>query len=254
MAKFRPTDPLVLRDPNYTAPKLPSDPESAVPDEHVLNELEWHQQVAIAACLPLFFSDSANTPPGVLLADDVGVGKTLEAFGLIATLTDLIDRVKKNHEEILPPILRKSDATDVIRATTDIMFSGGKTFLGKHKITDKASLPEFKKPHLVVVPNSVITQVVLEAKSWFSKGAFDILVYHGGAQAAQQFWSAEGPLKSSNFYKSGDLHHIIIFATHSVWPKTYSCCLLTDCIIVDHPWRCSSILSQGLCCTCQTHS
>ena len=45
---------------------------------------------------------------GVLLADDVGVGKTLEAFGLIATLTDLIDCVVKDHEAILPPA---ADAT-----------------------------------------------------------------------------------------------------------------------------------------------
>lgn len=96
------------------------------------------------------------------------------------------------------------------------MFPGGKKFLGKHNIAEKGSLSELKKPHLIVVPNSVITQAILKAKSWFGKGAFDILIYHGGAQAAMQFWSAEGPLKSSHFYKSGDLHHIIIFATHSV--------------------------------------
>lgn len=113
MAKFRPADPLVFHDPNYTAPKS----ESESDDTHIPNELEWHQQVAIAACLPLFFSDSTAAPSGVLLADDVGVGKTLEAFGLIATLTDLIDRVMKDHEHILPPILHKSDTTDIIRAS-----------------------------------------------------------------------------------------------------------------------------------------
>ena len=110
------TAPFVLHDPDYMAPRIDADTNLAAIN-HIPNELEWHQQLTIAAALPLFFLNKAQTLRGVLLANDVGVGKTLEAFGLIATLTDLIDHVVKDHEAILPPILCKSDATDVLMYT-----------------------------------------------------------------------------------------------------------------------------------------
>lgn len=85
-------------------------PTESTPSQfpHVPNNLEWHQLVAIAVCLTLFFSKTSQKQPGVLLADDVGVGKTLEVFGTIAAITDLVDRCDKDHMTTLPSILGKS--------------------------------------------------------------------------------------------------------------------------------------------------
>jgi hypothetical protein len=89
MSKFHPEDVSAVLGANYTAPASLDDDSGPV--KHIVNSLEWHQQVAIAVCLSLFFSSSGVKQPGVLLADDVGVGKTLEALGLVAAITDLID-------------------------------------------------------------------------------------------------------------------------------------------------------------------
>ena len=45
---------------------------------------KWHQKVAITVCLTLIVLCDGILKPGVLITDDVVVGMTLEAFGLIA--------------------------------------------------------------------------------------------------------------------------------------------------------------------------
>lgn len=73
-----------------------------------------------------------------------------------------------------------------------------------------------KQPHLLIVPNSLLKQAKLQAQVWLPKGAFDILACAGSAAAQTEFWSENGPLRNSQFFKDGNKHRIIIFTTHSV--------------------------------------
>jgi len=67
-----------------------------------------------------------------------------------------------------------------------------------------------------MAPNGVVHQIAAEARGWFQKGAVDILVLAGGEVATREFFAPSGPYKMSRFYSSGDLHHIIIIASHNV--------------------------------------
>lgn len=104
MAQIRPTDPHLISEPGYVLPL--HSPNSPVPAGYVLNELQWHQMSAIATMLLHFFQPKAARTSGMLIADDVGVGKTLENYGMIATVTDVLDRAIAGKP--LPPILSKS--------------------------------------------------------------------------------------------------------------------------------------------------
>lgn len=49
--------------------------------------LRWHQLVGVASILDrCFFDEITPNPPGVLLADDVGLGKTLQVMGVISMI------------------------------------------------------------------------------------------------------------------------------------------------------------------------
>lgn len=93
---------------------------------------------------------------------------------------------------------------------------GNNPFLGGLDVRDPTNLPALKKPHFIVCPNATLIQTVLEARAWFDPKAFDILVFNGSPAAAAEFWDEDGPLCSSNFFKTGEKHHIIVFTTHSV--------------------------------------
>lgn len=104
MSCIRPLDPSLLSSSTYIPPSYsPGDP---VPEGYQLNQLEWHQLVAIITSLRLSFDSKARPAPGVLIADDVGVGKTHSSFGVIASLTDLLDRASQPNVP-LPPYVGK---------------------------------------------------------------------------------------------------------------------------------------------------
>jgi hypothetical protein len=104
MAHCRPDDLSLLLDRNYTLPQLK--PDSPIPANHVRNELEWHQMCAIASLLHHFFQPTAHCVSGMLIANDVGVGKTLENYGSIAALVDILDCVMAGNS--LPELLGES--------------------------------------------------------------------------------------------------------------------------------------------------
>lgn len=105
-ATYRPDDAARLRDAGYTRPTPSIFPET--PPAHSKNDLQWHQLVAIAAIHKQAWAPtSAPQCNGVLLADDVGVGKTMSAFGSVAFMVDIVDRLSAGHADKLPPLLGK---------------------------------------------------------------------------------------------------------------------------------------------------
>ena len=82
-------------------------------------------------------------------------------------------------------------------------------FLGRIKV-----LPE--RPHLILVPNALVGQWTMELRTWMAAGAWDILMYCGGAKTTAQFWGDDGPFKRSWFHKNGQLSRIIIVASHNI--------------------------------------
>jgi hypothetical protein len=70
-------------------------------------KLLWHQQVGVAALVTRLFTDEINDPPegktpGVLLADEVGLGKTLQCIAFMHFY------MLWTKGEIDAPLLRKS--------------------------------------------------------------------------------------------------------------------------------------------------
>jgi hypothetical protein len=67
--------------------------------------LHWHQQAGVRAILRRLLSrEPSSVTPGILVADEVGLGKTLQAVALLAWLTECVGRQSSNSSQ-MPPIL-----------------------------------------------------------------------------------------------------------------------------------------------------
>ena len=215
MAQFHPNDLASLLEPGYTLPSVTPDNnnDTPAPAGHVKNQLEWHQMAAIASMLQHYFQPDDCHPSGMLIADDVGVEKTLENYGLIASVVDILDRAIAGRAA--PPIISES-MTSLHQKDRCNIPVGDRSFLGGHDITNAQNHVLLKEPHLLIVPNSLLKQAKLQAQAWLPKGAFDVLTCAGSVAAQTEFWSKNGPLHNSQFFKDGNKHRIIIFTTHSV--------------------------------------
>jgi hypothetical protein len=61
------------------------------PHPFTTQRLQWHQLLGIASMIRRLFSPSEHSPRcGVLLADEVGIGKTAQGLGLIAFLAQVV--------------------------------------------------------------------------------------------------------------------------------------------------------------------
>jgi hypothetical protein len=76
-------------------------------DDRELLKLEWVQLAGISAMVRKTFSSEkrATKAPGILLADEVGIGKTAQIMGFIAFLLEL--RIADEQAKPRPPILCK---------------------------------------------------------------------------------------------------------------------------------------------------
>lgn len=77
------------------------------------NALHWHQLYGVHKQVRLFFTPEpqAARPCGILVADEVGLGKTYQAIAMIAFLTDLVMRQKVGGK--MPPIIGGSASPKV---------------------------------------------------------------------------------------------------------------------------------------------
>lgn len=74
--------------------------------------LHWHQLCGVHAVVRINFTETPapNRCCGVLIADDVGLGKTFQAAATIAFLSELYMRqmLRRSKSVPLPPIIGKS--------------------------------------------------------------------------------------------------------------------------------------------------
>ncbi|TEB22041.1 hypothetical protein FA13DRAFT_1716383 [Coprinellus micaceus] len=128
---------------------------------------------------------------GVLLADSVGLGKSLQAITTAAFFIDLCTRQVKNLT--LPPIIQE-----------------------RPFVADYSPLPSY--PTLIVVPGTLLTQWENELKGAFKKKSVDILLYGTGLEEHKAFWSSSGAYGQS----AHPPHSRIILASHSALFQDFS--------------------------------
>jgi hypothetical protein len=76
-------------------------------EEFTPNQLRWHQLAGVHAVLRRLLSqEPSRTPCGMLVADEVGLGKTIQSLAILAWLTECAGRQSKKGSS-LPPILCK---------------------------------------------------------------------------------------------------------------------------------------------------
>ncbi|KAF8808358.1 hypothetical protein BYT27DRAFT_7097080 [Phlegmacium glaucopus] len=154
----------------WSHPALFDDPESQ--DNLEPLRLFWHQLAGVHAIVRISFqpTPSSGRCNGVLIADEVGLGKTFQASTIVVFLADLVFRQTENLP--LPPIIKANP------------------YLG-----EISTIPSH--PHLIVVPGTLLSQWEVELKTLIKPHTFDIFLYGSGKSLHESFWSPGGPFHSS---------------------------------------------------------
>ncbi|KAJ3563513.1 hypothetical protein NP233_g8897 [Leucocoprinus birnbaumii] len=156
------------------------------PEELEPLQLHWHQLAGVHSIVRSLFTQERDIEHtlGVLIGDEVGLGKTAQAITTIGFLNQLI--YHKAHEKQLPPVL-----------------------------DDRPWLAGSKKvpslPHLIVCPGTLVAQWVHELKVLLLPHSVDIFVYDSQTDS-KTFWGPDGPIQKSR----QERHNQIIVASHSV--------------------------------------
>ncbi|TFK59812.1 hypothetical protein BDN72DRAFT_780239 [Pluteus cervinus] len=148
--------------------------------------LHWHQIAGVHAILRKMFASTPDSDRccGILVADEVGLGKTFQSAAVIAVLAELAIRQQKGIP--LPPLFALAP------------------FLREYN-----QLPDF--PHLIIVPGTLLVQWELELKGVGKPAAFDLFVYKANRDFHKAFWAEGGPWALSE----QPMFRRIILASHS---------------------------------------
>ncbi|KAG6876903.1 hypothetical protein C0993_012196 [Termitomyces sp. T159_Od127] len=166
-------------------------------DEDVANgkllkfSLHWHQLAGVhSIARTVFTRDSRPSDTvGVLIADEVGLGKTAQSIAFISFLNLVISAQKR--KRALPKVIRDTP------------------FLGAQSIVPSL-------PHLIICPGTLMPQWGSEIKSLLVFHAVDIFFYDGSVPS-DQFWGPTGAFQSSEH----KLHNRIVIASHSIITKDF---------------------------------
>ncbi|KAF9494556.1 hypothetical protein BDN71DRAFT_1507539 [Pleurotus eryngii] len=182
----------------------------------VEQRLLWHQLAGTHAMVGKMWTEKlADKPPGTLLADNVGVGKTAQVMACIAFIQQvyLIERALKKGNTNLrrPPIIEHA-----------------KYFVGGSESEDMKTVPNLA--HLIIVPLSIISQWTAELHRFFRKGAIDIFVLPNTAEAVELFFHG----KESAWKRSSHKYMNRITFT-SLTARTFRCGKESGLNVVDEP-------------------
>jgi hypothetical protein len=202
--------PLLFNSHRHKGGVTPWDNTSAFQDVHseeiVRFELRWHQLAGTHAILRRLLSREPNLSsesPGILVADEVGLGKTLQALAVLAWLIEMVGR--QSVSAAVPPILGKPFTAYLRSVLQFVLPTGRYPYFGESKI-----IPNL--PHLIIIPGTILKQWESEIKTALNPKAFDLFIYKTGKDFRLKFWSKTGPFALSNQPAANK----IILATHSV--------------------------------------
>ncbi|KAJ8581744.1 hypothetical protein M405DRAFT_846837 [Rhizopogon salebrosus TDB-379] len=188
------------------------------PDMQPLSLL-WHQTVGIASIVNKIWLCKENTDmlPGILIADEVGVGKTALSMGTIAVMMDAYwaqeftaGRVKPG---VAPAVV---DPSKVCRAPilgkSSYVCNGSNIHMSPIEdrpfFAGRQSIPDL--PHVIVVPNSLTAQWYSELRIFFARKSIEIYHYPTAEKEFSLFWT--GHWAESKM----PMIHRIILVPHSV--------------------------------------
>lgn len=179
-------------------------PDQVMPAYLETLKLHWHQLAGVHSILRSIFTkekDPAHTN-GVLIGDEVGLGKTAQSIAVLAFLNQVIYLQSKN--ATIPPIIGES----LLRQIID--FSHVYTTIPAERpfLMGSRKIPSL--PHLILCPGTLVAQWVSELKILLMPRTVDIAVYDSQVNGSW-FWGPNGPPSIAK-HKS----HFIVVATHSV--------------------------------------
>jgi SNF2 family DNA or RNA helicase len=163
--------------------------------------LHWHQLCAILAIVQKTFpANRDESCTGVLVADEVGLGKTAVGMGFMAFMANAV--MSRESKAQLPPCLGTLYFCEYLIAAT--MISATIPLAKGYAVPDA--------PHLIVVPGTLVSQWSNELKIFFRPHHIDIFLYSGGQAQLKEFWLQTGPYNQSKHKPC----HRVILASHTV--------------------------------------
>ena len=167
-------------------------------------ELHWHQLAGVHAIIRTCFTKDPSPThcTGVLIADEVGLGKTYQAATVIAFLADAALR-QKAAIQTMPPILSKPYCMQASAGFSDIFI-----FLGERPyLQGEQRIPHL--PHIIVVPGTLLSQWIDEIRTVFTPKGIDMFTYPMPKEEREFFWKADGHFAATRH----SLSSVIIFVT-----------------------------------------
>lgn len=169
----------------------------------------WHQLAGTHAVLRKIFQSKpdGHACTGMLIADDVGLGKTCQATMVIAALADAVQLQRDGKR--LPPLLGAFSLPCYIPVAYNRIAS--LPYLAHRK-----AIPN--RPILIIAPGTLLSQWSTELKLLLNPKAFDVFTYGISGNFSKAFWDDDGPYIKSN---QPPCRRVIV-ASHSVSGITIS--------------------------------
>ena len=169
--------------------------------------LLWHQLCGVAAIVNRVWT-AEETPDvhGILLADDVGVGKTAQVMASIAFI-QLVFQLEKQKQPRPPIISTLSYSLLHIHHSLLII----KRIEDRLHFMGKGCVPNL--PHAIVIPNSLVDQWRRELKTFFKAHTLDIFQLPTAAAELQSYFTAPDGLWKRSHHD--DIFRIVL-VPHSV--------------------------------------
>lgn len=165
--------------------------------------LFWHQLAGVHLVIRENFSAKPlNTIPGMLIADEVGLGKTFQSAAIMSFLTERQQAELRGYPP--PPLIGAMIYLSIIGIFANL-YSAKTPYLG-----DNNALGDH--PHLIIAPVSLTRQWEDELKSVLKPGSFDIMCYPSSRRDRQAFWGDNSSYRKSSVPPS----RRIIIASHPV--------------------------------------